>query len=130
MVWRWSLVLAFWSACATAQGVHKCVASTGAVAYQCEPCSGNSREAANWQAPSDPAPSGTRHAPSSMPEVERRPEHRSVRPGRARIVRSAPGPSACEMAKANRGATLERVRLKRTFDLLSRLDEQVRKACR
>ncbi|HEY1142188.1 MAG TPA: hypothetical protein VGE88_18580 [Lysobacter sp.] len=53
-----------------------------------------------------------------------------MRSDQAHIDRNAPRPSACEMAKSERDITLERVGLKRTFDLLSRLDEQVRKACR
>lgn len=57
-------------------------------------------------------------------------EPRFMRTGSTRIARNAVKPSACEAAKANRDRTLERVGLKRTFDLLSRLDEQVRNACR
>lgn len=130
MVWGWSLFFALWSAHATAQSVHKCVAPTGAVSYQSGACTGNSREAANWEAPSDPPPSGPPHPSSSKPEGERSLEPRSARADRTHLVRDAPKPSACEIAKADRDATLERVGLKRTFDLLSRLDEQVRKACR
>lgn len=130
MVRRWGLVLALWSTYATAQGVHKCVTPTGLVSYQSEPCTGNTREAANWEAPPDPPPSVRPPVSSSTPEGGRSREHRSAGSGRAHVVRNAPRPSACEMAKADRDATLERVGLKRTFDLLSRLDEQVRKACR
>lgn len=130
MVWRCSLVFALWSTYAMAQGVHKCVTPTGAVSYQSESCSGNAREVTNWEAPSDPSPPGPQNPSSSRPGGERSAVHRSVRPGRARIFRGASRPSTCEMARADRDATLERVGLKRTFDLLSRLDEQVRKACK
>lgn len=122
---RWWLVLALCNAHAMAQGVHKCVATGGAVTYQDTPCE-HAREAANWQAPVDPTPSPPR-APASRPERATEPRART---SRAHLVRTAPKPSACDVAKANRDSTLERVGLKRTFDLLSQLDEQVRKACR
>jgi len=103
----------------------------GAVTYQSETCGPGSRDAANWQAPRDPTPSNARqNASSPQARSERRAEHRSVRTGTANVAYIAPKPSACELAKANRDSTLERVGLKRTFDLLSRLDEQVRNACR
>jgi len=126
--WEWWW-FALCCACsqASAQGVHKCVAPGRAVIYQSAPCGPHSREAANWEAPVDPAPSREpAHPASSRRERERPP----ARTGHARVVRNASKPSACEQAKANRDSTLERVGLKRTFDLLSRLDEQVRNACR
>jgi len=126
---RWWLVLALWSPHAMAQGVHKCVAPGGAVSYQDAPCEPQSREAANWEAPLDPAPRLEPRGASASRAV-RFPESRMARSGSARIARAASKPSACEAAKANRDSTLERVGLKRTFDLLSRLDEQVRNACR
>jgi hypothetical protein len=131
---RWWLVFALWTTHAAAQDVHKCVAAGGAVSYQSEPCGRNSHDAANWEAPRDSSPSPERaHAPAAKSGRERAPERGTARTGTARIARNArnaPKPSACEAAKANRDSTLERVGLKRTFDLLSRLDEQVRKACR
>jgi len=128
---RWLVVVALWGSHVAAQGVHKCVTPGRAVSYQSEPCERGSRDAANWEAPRNPPPSGVRQIASSpQPERERRAEHRSARTGTAHVVYSAPKPSACELAKANRDSTLERVGLKRTFDLLSRLDEQVRNACR
>ena len=127
---RCIVLLALWTADAAAQSVHKCVSRGGAVSYQSEPCGPDSRDAANWEAPVDTAPSVEKPRASPTPERERSPERRTVRTGSTRIARSAPKPSACETAKADRDNTLERVGLKRTFDLLSRLDEQVRKACR
>ena len=134
MDWRWGWWLVLWIAQiaqitqASAQGVHKCIAPGGAVIYQSAPCEPHAREAANWEAPADRAPSReTSRQTSSQRERER--ERPAARAGNTRIVRNASKPSACEQAKANRDSTLERVGLKRTFDLLSRLDEQVRNAC-
>ena len=127
--WWW--VVALWCTHTNAQSVHKCIAPGGAVSYQSAPCERPSREAANWEAPLDPPPSAQRrHVPSSRDVREPGSAHRASRTGSAYIVPKAPKPSACEVAKATRDRTLERVGLKRTFDLLSRLDEQVRNACR
>ena len=112
---------------ADAQNVYKCVAAGGVVSYQSAPCEHGARETARWDAPPDP-PSRL-HQSVANPERHAS-EPRFTRTGSAHIARNAVKPSACEAAKANRDRTLERVGLKRTFDLLSRLDEQVRNACR
>jgi len=125
--WIW-LVFALCSAQAMAQGVHKCMAPGGAVSYQDAPCEAPLHEADNWKAPPDPPPAARQRSPEA-PSLQRQPVARAVRSGSTRIART-PAPSACEAARANRENTLERVGLKRTFDLLRRLDEQVRKACR
>ncbi|MDR0181853.1 DUF4124 domain-containing protein [Lysobacter arvi] len=121
------LLMALPCTLAVAGSVHKCVGPNGVASYQDVPCGRDMREATHWEAPSDPPPSNA--APPSAPVRERA----SARPARSpgsRVVRSEARPSECEAAKANRDRTLERVGLKRTFDLLSRLDEQVRNACR
>ena len=128
MSWRtmFGCVIALSCTHAAAQNVYKCVAA-GVVSYQSAPCEHGAREMARWDAPPDP-PSRV-HQPASGLE-RRASEPRTTRTGTAHIARNAVKPSACEAAKANRDRTLERVGLKRTFDLLSRLDEQVRNACR
>ncbi|HEY4529761.1 MAG TPA: hypothetical protein VIG97_05455 [Luteimonas sp.] len=54
--------------------------------------------------------------------------------GRLGSGRSAPRarakPDACQAARARREKTLQRVGLKRTFDLLRKLDDEVWAACR
>jgi len=129
MSWRtvFGCVIALSCAHAAAQNVYKCVAASGVVSYQSAPCEHGAREAARWDAPPDP-PSRLHQSVSSQERHASEP--RFTRTGSAHIARNAAKPSACEAAKVNRDRTLERVGLKRTFDLLSRLDEQVRNACR
>lgn len=130
---RWWWLAALWCAHVDAQGVHKCIAPDGAVSYRDTPCERPSRDAADWEAPQDLPPSRpveTSHAAAIRADRPRSTPGRSARSAGTHIARGAPKPSACEAAKAHRDQTLERVGLKRTFDLLSRLDEQVRNACR
>ncbi|BDU16768.1 DUF4124 domain-containing protein [Lysobacter auxotrophicus] len=131
--WGWSLgwtwLLALTCTHAPAQSVHKCVTKGGVVSYQSMPCAQDAREAAQWDAPPDPPPRAERQRTANV-EHERATQPRAVRTGSSHVVRNTTRPSACEAAKADRERTLERVGLKRTFDLLSRLDEQVRNACR
>ena len=133
------LVCAWWSGHAAAQSVHKCVAADGEVSYQSHPCGGRSRETQRWNAPPDPPPSTEQLAAQALLHERGRAESEFLSrragthtrgEGKTRANRTVPQPSACEAAKASRQQTLERVGLKRTYDLLSRLDEQVRKACR
>ncbi len=136
--WIW-LVCAGWSGHATAQAVHKCVAAGGEVSYQSHSCAGLSREAQRWNAPPDPPPSTEQLASRALLRERGRAESEFLSRragtdtrdgGNARAIRAVSRPSACEAAKTSREKTLERAGLKRTYDLLSRLDEQVRKACR
>ena len=127
--WAWGLVLALACTHASAQSVHKCVAKGGTVSYQSAPCEKGTREAAQWEAPPDP-PSKPERARSAGSERTGKTQAYPVRTGSSHIVRNTARPSTCDAAKANRDRTLERVGLKRNFDLLSRLDEQVRNACR
>lgn len=121
---------------AKAQQVYKCVKDKD-VSYQSAPCDATQTVARQWDATPDPEPSG---------EDARRREHaESMRPSRAtgmQRTRSAstsrqrnhgtrkPGMSPCDAAKARREAKLNAVGLKRTFDLLRRLDETVHQACK
>ena len=131
------LVLAMAMACgnAPAQSVFKCVAGNGAVSYQSAPCDAGSRQVQAWQAPPEPPPSAAMRRELAHKRHRDREESAflSRRAGTdrsvARLVRPDV-PSACEAAKAQRQRTLDAVGLKRSFDLLSRLDEQVRQACR
>jgi hypothetical protein len=106
--------------------VYRCVGKGGAVSLQSQPCAADQRVTRAIYAP---------------PEAERA--------RRPTVVSSAPtqsstyggGPSAadyqraqrqaaCANAKASREDTLRRVGLKRTYDLLQRLDAMVYEACK
>lgn len=134
-------VLASVASVASANTVHKCIGPGGAVSYQDAPCAPGFREGGNWTADPEPAPT-----PAQMQARERRQQQDRAesdflsrragtdrsggnRAQASRVIRS-PAPSACEAARARRQKTLDNVGLKRTFDLLRKLDEQVRDACR
>ena len=123
---------------AHAQQVHKCVDRSGQVAYQSDPCSQVQTTVRIWEARPDPVPDRP-----SLPVAAPRPPAASAYPkartGRASTgrttgasipVENAGNSRACQAAKATRDRTLERVGLKRTFDLLRRLDEAVHRACK
>lgn len=137
----WWLVCALWSAQGAAQTVHKCVMADGTASYQSLPCDGPAREAARWDAPPEPPPSAEQLATLALLREHGRAEseflsrragtgRRESGASRTQVIRAAGRPSSCDAARATRDQTLERVGLKRTYELLSRLDEQVRKACR
>ncbi len=134
---RW-LPLALIAAClihvgqAGAQDIHICIDGRGVKSYQNAPCATGQRTAGvrSYAAqPDDPAL--TARSIAIQQEMDRR-----NRPsGRATVVRSssprrAAGPTPCQAAKAKREATLKRVGLKRTFDLLSQLDSEVWEVCK
>ena len=123
---------------AHAQQVHKCVDRSGNVAYQSDPCSQTQTTARTWEAMPDPVPDRP-----SLPVAAQRIPAGNVYPrtttGRASTgrttgasipVENAGNSRACLAAKATRDRTLERVGLKRTFDLLRRLDNAVHSACK
>lgn len=125
---------------AQAQVVHKCVGATGTISYQDAPCSEGSRERGSWEAAPEPPPS----AEQLRAQEERRRSGReeseflSRRAGTSGNVASrttarrplrASGPSSCDAAKAKRQRRLDAVGLKRTYELLQKLDEEVRAAC-
>lgn len=114
---------------AQAQMVYKCVGKGGAVSFQSAPCPPTHRTAKAVFAPPEPerprpvpayAPSSNSQAPvvsnhvygTSAAETERdRRKHQ------------------CALAKQSRQATLDRVGLQRTHDLLRKLDNAVYDAC-
>jgi hypothetical protein len=106
--------------------VYRCVGKGGAVSLQSQPCSPDQRETRAIYAP---------------PEVEhvRRPAIVSSTPSQAISYSNGPSSAdyererrraACASAKADREATLARVGLARTYDLLQRLDAVVYEACK
>ncbi|GAA5074124.1 DUF4124 domain-containing protein [Lysobacter panacisoli] len=128
--------------CASAQAhvVHKCVAPGATVSYQDTPCPEGEREHGSWDAMPEPPPS----AEELRAQEERRRSGReeseffSRRAGTSGtgVARFAPqraprtsGASSCDAAKAKRQRRLDAVGLKRTYELLQKLDEEVRAAC-
>lgn len=117
---------------ASAQDIHTCIDGKGMKSYQSAPCAPGQRNAGVRSyavQPEDPAL--TARSIAIQQEMDRR-----NRPsGRATVVRAgnprrAAGPTPCQAAKAKRAATLKRVGLKRTFDLLSQLDSEVWDVCK
>lgn len=117
---------------ASAENLYKCVSNGGAASWQSAACEHGMRMtrtvAYTLEAPAlVPVPvlreavsplmgNGTRH---------RAPPGYGVRPRTHRAK-----PDACARARELRESTLTRVGLKRNFDLLSKLDSDVRSACR
>lgn len=125
---------------APAQMVHKCVGRDGAASYQSQPCTQDAREVRTYEALPEPPPTAEQLRALEQRRARERSESAflSRRAGtdrpvvdRSRMVREHPARStgACEAAKAARQQTLDAVGLKRNYDLLSRLDANVRAAC-
>ena len=138
MKWIFTLAMLTLAFNAHAQQVHKCVDRSGNVAYQSQPCAHTQTTARTWEAQPDPVPDRP-PAPVSKPRRATEsayPKHKGRRsrqggvPGASIPVDNAGNSRACATAKATRTRTLERVGLKRTYELLGRLDEAVRTACK
>ncbi|WP_163838833.1 DUF4124 domain-containing protein [Pseudoxanthomonas sacheonensis] len=117
-----------------AQQVYKCAKGRD-VSYQSAPCDRTQNLVKQWEAAPEPEPSAD--APRHR-QVERRQD--GTDSSRRRRTRSwsragAASPisaaaNRCEAAKARREARLAAVGLKRTFDLLRKLDDAVYEACK
>lgn len=114
---------------ADAQAIFKCVGSKGAVSYQSTPCTSGATTAKTINYIAMPATSGPR-----APYVTPQPASNAYRPTSAYVSPDydsrAQRKANCQYAKDNREATLDRVGLNRTFDLLRQLDENVASACK
>ncbi len=117
---------------ASAQEIHTCIDAKGRKSYQNMPCAPEQRTASvrRYEAkPEDPA------IASRIAAIEKEMDRRNHSSGKATIVRTggarrAAGPTPCQAAKAKRKATLDRVGLKRNFELLSQLDSEVWEVCK
>ncbi len=111
--------------------VFKCVAASGAVSLQSQPCAANERTSrAIYAAPETQAPrqraSASPAPTASTMVVEQRFNYLSAsRPDTRDRQRQQ-----CVQAQWYRQATLERVGMKRTYDLLQRLNARVYDACK
>lgn len=112
---------------ANAQALNKCVSPGGAVSWQSSPCPhGTRRMRSIAYVPEDVVP-----VPASAQAPVARPSRHRPATGRRTSTRvHRRKPDACARAREKRESTLERVGLKRTYDLLSKLDADVRRVCR
>lgn len=138
-----SLILAsvlLFPATATAQQVYKCVKGQD-VSYQSAPCDATHTLAKQWEATPDPEPTAeeiyrreARHKQDAAESAQLRRaagtlRSRSIGRNSSRTAVSA-ADARCNAAKERRARKLEAVGLKRTFDLLRKLDDAVNNACK
>lgn len=117
-----------------AQQVYKCV-KDGDVSYQSMPCDGTQSLVKQWEAAPEPEPPEVelrpRQAKPRRHETDSKPRNRTHSESRAGTISSiSAAGNRCKAAKARRQAKLTSVGLKRTFDLLRKLDDAVHEACR
>jgi hypothetical protein len=114
---------------ANAQAIYKCVGSNGAVSYQSSPCTAGATIARKINYTTAPAA-----PPPRAPYVAKRPASSQYSSRSSYVSPSYDGQAQrkanCQYAKDDREATLDRVGLNRTFDLLRQLDDNVAAACK
>lgn len=115
-----------------AADLFRCVAADGGVSWQDAPCAEGSRlsRAVPILVESTPEPKKT--AKRARPQAVSAP---SQRPAASRSTRGSSGVRSqrrieCEAARKQHAAAIERLGLKRTFDQLRALDDQVQEACK
>jgi hypothetical protein len=106
--------------------VYRCVGKDGAVSLQSQLCSANQRVTRAIFAPPDV---GRIRRPVVVSSVRSQSSIYGSAPSAADYERERRR-ATCASAKANREATLAQVGLKRTYDLLQRLDAVVYEACK
>jgi hypothetical protein len=106
--------------------VYRCVGKGGAVSLQSQPCAADQRVTRAIYAPPEAERARRPTVVSSSPTQS---STYGGRPSAADYQR-AQRQAACANAKASREDTLRRVGLKRTYDLLQRLDAMVYEACK
>ena len=124
---------------ASAQIVYKCIDWKGHSTYQSQPCPSQSRNEKAWVAVPDPVLTDAQirqrasvtQAQSARDAYDRQNYGSAPAPVAARIpTQYAKDDARCENAKAHRKAILDSVGLRRTYDLLQRLDDEVNRACK
>lgn len=134
------LVLVMVAPATSAQQVYKCVGGKD-VSYQSAPCGATQTVARQWDATPEPGPSAEDLRQLESKREQGRAESawlsRAAGTDRTRHVRGSrqssnvrPKASRCDAAKSRREARLMAVGLKRTFDLLRKLDDAVHEACK
>lgn len=135
----------FQSSATHAQTLYKCASRTGH-SYQQSPCAGASRTLDTLVTVPEPPPSAAQLAQRARKAEQDRAEsaflshlagtdqmpspYRGSRYARsaARTVRNRRN-EGCQLAKSARKTALQAIGFNRTFDLLRRLDDEVRTAC-
>lgn len=123
-----------------AETLYKCVGKGGAVSYQSHPCDATQRVAKthDYVPERAPTPEERRAAYQREQRGNVESDYLSRLAGTSRGLNSqATGTrvpmvrnvGVCEAAKAERARQLEILGLRRTYEILQRLDEMVRKAC-
>lgn len=111
-----------------AQTVQKCIGANGHVTLTSGDCAAGERLAASFDArplaEPEPRPVAERARPVSATRSQ------GLTRQQRQAARARTAPDRCKAARERRERTLERVGLKRDFDLLRRLDGEVRAACR
>lgn len=108
--------------------VYRCVASSGAVSFQQQPCGPDQEVTRAIYAPPERAPARPMQL-YRLPEADRRAARSSYVAGSTESERDR-RKRECAAAKAARDRTLKAVGIARTYDLLQRLDAQVYEACK
>ncbi len=110
-----------------AQVVYKCAAKGKPVSFQSEPCASGTRSVKTVSAPPDRyTPPAYQPAPQQQTRYENVVYNNVQTVPDARAQRRA----NCEAAKRYRENKLDRVGLKRTYDLLQQLDAHVARECK
>lgn len=124
----WILLAAVAAAPAPAADLYRCVSTSGAVSFQDAPCADGSRLSRTIPVVVDP------RAPAVEATAGSRSKVKAIRPARARSGHKADARDrqrvACEQARKQRAAALDRMGLKRTYDKLQSLDGEVQAVCK
>ena len=114
-----------------AEALNKCISGSGAVSWQTTPCARGMRMVKSIEyTPDPPTPLLAHQQVRTSVKISKSRVATGYR-GSARTTRRArPKHNPCARARERREATLQRVGLKRNFDLLSKLDADVRSVCR
>lgn len=118
---------------AHAQTVQKCIGAQGQITLTSGACGAGERLAARYDAAPEPVPTVAvvpADRPATAAPSRARGSVAGARRARGGAARARTKPDACQAARARRDRTLQRVGLKRTFDLLRKLDDEVWAACR
>lgn len=124
--------------------LRKCISPGGAVSFQQAPCPAGARQTSSRSYVAEPAPTAEQIRARVVREQAARAESAELsrRAGTSRQHRAATGAgtlhrvaiakddAACQRARRQRDETLARVGLKRTYDLLRALNDEVARACR
>lgn len=112
---------------AEADSLFRCVARSGAVSYQSQPCSAQQRldRVVDYR----PEPMAAHMGRASI--LTHRQPRTGMRMAAARGIRGGTltASDRCRAGKTQREASLQRLGLKRTYDQLSALDASVRAVC-